>query len=508
MIVFALEICYIMQLYDQLNLPPLIIYMDEAGRWPLAWPVSVGSIIKHKSADYTIFGDSKKIKPLVRLELMVALKKFCDGHKLSYGYAQSSAHEIDQYGIIIAIQMASVRSIYDLLCRYYKNILYSQLSNSVRWDDHLFMIQIEQLLHKWCQSDGSKYYFIKTFITLTQKQFFWKWLIWDGNHSFWLDALLDCQVQTIVRGDAKNHLIWAASIVAKVLRDQYMTDAHMLYPKRSFDSHKWYGTLTHRVQIQKYIDQKKRLTPQHRHTYLSQFNTNITTSRSRKLYTHIVPKEINNSIQKPKLLLHICCAPDLSWPLHRLKHYFKLYLFRYNPNIHPKQEHEKRYEQFVKLYNLEWWDYEIVEDRYDPKEFFEAFVTHKKLINPNLVIADRNTVLKEAWSMEERSDRCNPCYLMRLQQASHQAYKLGIRYFTSTLLISPKKVANKLFQYGLQAQEKNNNTKFLRFDFAKKEGYKKASELTKQYDLYRQNYCWCGRTIPKPWEHKKWYAWW
>jgi predicted adenine nucleotide alpha hydrolase (AANH) superfamily ATPase len=78
---------------------------------------------------------------------------------------------------------------------------------------------------------------------------------------------------------------------------------------------------------------------------------------------------------------------------------------------------------------------------------------------------------------------------MRLQQASHQAHKLGIRYFTSTLLISPKKVANKLFQYGLQAQEKNNNTKFLRFDFAKKEGYKKASELTKQYDLYRQNYC-------------------
>ena len=56
---------------------------------------------------------------------------------------------------------------------------------------------------------------------------------------------------------------------------------------------------------------------------------------------------------KPKLLLHICCAPDLSRPLHWLKHYFKLYLFRYNPNIHPKPEHDKRYAEFVKLFGLE-----------------------------------------------------------------------------------------------------------------------------------------------------------
>lgn len=212
-------------------------------------------------------------------------------------------------------------------------------------------------------------------------------------------------------------------------------------------------------------------------------------------------------INKPKLLLHICCAPDLSWPLHWLKNYFKLYLFRYNPNIHPKPEHDKRYAEFIKLFELEWGDYEIVEDRYDPKEFFDAFVTYKELVHPDLNNADRSTVLKKSGEMLERSDRCNPCYLMRLEQAAKQAQKLGIVYFTSTLLISPKKLADKLFRYGLQSQEQVTGTKFLRFDFAKNNGYNKASELTKHYNLYRQNYCGCWRTIPKKGQEKVGYQW-
>jgi predicted adenine nucleotide alpha hydrolase (AANH) superfamily ATPase len=217
----------------------------------------------------------------------------------------------------------------------------------------------------------------------------------------------------------------------------------------------------------------------------------------------------NNNLtisEKPKLLLHICCAPDLSWPLRWLKDHFKLYLFRYNPNIHPKPEHDKRYAEFVRLFDLEGGDYELVEDRYEPKEFFDAFVKYKDIIHPDLVDADRNTVLKKSGEMLERSDRCNPCYLMRLDQAARQAQKLGITYFTSTLLISPKKLADKLFQYGLQSQEQVTGTKFLWFDFAKKEGYKKAGELTKEYNLYRQNYCGCGWTIPKPGEKRVGYS--
>ncbi len=92
-----------------------------------------------------------------------------------------------------------------------------------------------------------------------------------------------------------------------------------------------------------------------------------------------------NISDKPKLLLHICCAPDLSRPLHWLKNYFKLYLFWYNPNIHPKPEHDKRYAEFIRLFGLEWGDYEIVEDWYEPKEFFDAFIKHKDIILRNLL---------------------------------------------------------------------------------------------------------------------------
>ena len=154
------------------------------------------------------------------------------------------------------------------------------------------------------------------------------------------------------------------------------------------------------------------------------------------------------------------------------------------------------------MYQLAPGDYEIVQDWYDPKEFFDSFVTYRTLIKPELKDADRSQILKEAGAMEERSDRCNPCYLMRLEQGARQAQKLGIRYFSSTLLISPKKVASKLFQYGLQAQQQTTDTQFLWFDFAKNDGYHKASQLTKHYDLYRQNYCGCGWTIPKAGEKR------
>jgi epoxyqueuosine reductase len=121
------------------------------------------------------------------------------------------------------------------------------------------------------------------------------------------------------------------------------------------------------------------------------------------------------------LLLHICCAPDLTRPLHRLKEHFQLYLFRYNPNIHPRKEHDQRYGQFLKLVGLEKGDYEILEDRYDPKEFFDAMFEKKDIIHEEVKDADYKTVMKKAGDMEERSDRCNPCYLMRLEQAAKQA---------------------------------------------------------------------------------------
>lgn len=500
-----------MQLTDQIHMLPLVIYLDEAGRWPLAGPVWVWSIIKCQTTHISGgFQDSKQLNAQQREAMMQSLIQLQNEKTIVYWYGSASNKEIDNYGIISAIQMASVRSIAYLLQHYYLYVLHDQLITSVWWEDHLFVITIDHLIAQWLQSDWDFLHFIKIFTSQWQKQFQRKGLIRDGNHRFGLDTILWCPVQTIIGWDAKNVYISMASIVAKVSRDVFMTEIDHRYHQWWFATHKWYGTATHRALIDKYQEKKQNLTPLHRLTYIhSAYNhlSHQVPKHHRKFYRQSTHPHTAIHVEKPKLLLHICCAPDLSRPLRRLKDHFKLYLFWYNPNIHPKPQHDLRYEQFVKLYNLEWWDYEIVQDWYEPKEFFDSFVTYRSLIKPELVNADRNTILKEAGAMEEWSDRCNPCYLMRLEQWARQAQKLWIPYFSSTLLISPKKVASKLFQFGLQAQEQTTGTKFLRFDFAKHDGYHKASQITKEYDLYRQNYCGCGRTIPKPWDQRVWYKW-
>ena len=107
--------------------------------------------------------------------------------------------------------------------------------------------------------------------------------------------------------------------------------------------------------------------------YNSKYITEVGNGREKVLFEF-------GGLEKPKLLLHICCAPDLTYPLYWLKRYFKIYLFWYNPNIHPRREHDLRYEQYLKLFELETGDYEIVEDWYDPKEFFASFGKYRKLI--------------------------------------------------------------------------------------------------------------------------------
>lgn len=94
-------------------------------------------------------------------------------------------------------------------------------------------------------------------------------------------------------------------------------------------------------------------------------------------------------------------------------------------------------------------------------------IDQKTSIDPDLADATDKTVLKQAGEMAERSDRCNPCYSSRLLTAAKMAAQHNIPYFTSTLLISPKKTAEKLFLRGKDAQEQYPTTKFLRFDFAK-----------------------------------------
>lgn len=202
------------------------------------------------------------------------------------------------------------------------------------------------------------------------------------------------------------------------------------------------------------------------------------------------------NIEKPKLLLHICCAPDLVVPLLDLKDYFKLYLYWYNPNIQPYNEYKKRYKEYIKLLQLEKGDYEVIKDYYDPKEFYNKLYEYKHIASykDNKSYSE---LMKEFSQMEEKnSSRCDICYYTRLFEPANIAKKYGIEYFTTTLLISPKKSVEKLDNYW-KIVEKQTWIKYLSFDFRKNEWFKRATDYTKKNNIRRQNYCWCAWSLRK-----------
>lgn len=190
-------------------------------------------------------------------------------------------------------------------------------------------------------------------------------------------------------------------------------------------------------------------------------------------------KELDKLIEKnkregvtPSLLLHACCAPCSSYCLEYLSEYFKITVFYYNPNICPESEYayrvaeEKRLISSLAVKNK----IDFIEGKYEPSEFYEA--------------------VKGLENVREGGERCFSCYRLRLEETARLAGKLGFDYFTTTLTISPLKNAAKINEIGLSLSEKYG-VKHLPSDFKKKEGYKRSIELSKQFSLYRQDYCGC-----------------
>ena len=495
----------------------LRIHIDEAGRGPLAGPVFVGLTMSLCDFDKSLFQDSKQLSEKKRNIAYTALQDHeSQGHIIAAA-GRASNKDIDKKGIIPSLQKACHQWLFMLLRKYFIQYRQQALLDSVHGEDTIAETQLRYIFThaRWGREALRNILHIPNSITQFSA------LIIDGNHTFWLEKSLGTKVITVIKGDSKNPLISAASIIAKVERDAYMTKVSKKFPKYNFAQHKWYGTKVHRAAIAKHG-----MCALHRQTFCSNIVSfkkqrhceqnevaawqSHTRARIPKIISYI-NQHVNSNLllsikEKPKLLLHICCAPDLSRPLLWLKEHFKLYLFWYNPNIHPRAEHTKRYDSFIKLIWLEKGDYEIIEDRYDPKEFFAAMIEEREDIDPKLKHATTKAVLAQAGEMEERSSRCNPCYSMRLAGAAKNAAKHDIPYFTSTLLISPKKKMDKLMRWWLEGERRHPTTKFLWFDFAKNKGYEKATQLTKKHDLFRQNYCGCGWTIPKKGEVVKGYV--
>lgn len=191
----------------------------------------------------------------------------------------------------------------------------------------------------------------------------------------------------------------------------------------------------------------------------------------------------------PRLLLHSCCAPCSSYCLEYLSQYFLITVLYYNPNISPEEEFRKRAEEQRRLISAlpVKNPVSLVVDDYDPNEFFE--------------------IAKGLENVPEGGERCFACYRLRLGRAAEYAAAHGFDYFCTTLSISPLKNAAKINEIGeaLEA-ELNERTerqgfprvRFLPSDFKKKGGYLRSVELSREYGLYRQNYCGCVFSKPAP----------
>ena len=201
----------------------------------------------------------------------------------------------------------------------------------------------------------------------------------------------------------------------------------------------------------------------------------------RKIVVVVKPKmnydkemtKIIDTISEPKkLLLHSCCAPCSSACIERLTNFFDITILYYNPNIEPYEEYLKRKKEeirFIKEYpNIHKLD--IIDCDYDNDLF--------------LNIA---TGLEEE---PERGKRCLRCYNLRMEYTAKKAKELGYDYFATTLTLSPLKDSQVLNKIGY-ALSKKYDISYLPSDFKKQNGYKRSIELSKEYNLYRQNFCGC-----------------
>ena len=186
----------------------------------------------------------------------------------------------------------------------------------------------------------------------------------------------------------------------------------------------------------------------------------------------IILDNIKSTDKVPKLLLHACCGPCSSYCLELLTNYFDITILYYNPNIYPEKEYLRRLNELKEFLNKKSFKnkVELMESRYNPIEYYNS--------------------VKGLEQLGERSKRCYECYRLRMGECAKVASKNNYDFFTTTLSISPYKISNWINEIGISL-EKEYHVKYLYADFKKKNGYIRSIELSKEYNMYRQDYCGC-----------------
>lgn len=172
---------------------------------------------------------------------------------------------------------------------------------------------------------------------------------------------------------------------------------------------------------------------------------------------------------RPTLLLHSCCGPCSSYVLEYLTQYFDVFLSYYNPNIQPRAEYDLRLENQRRV--LERIPgVTLVECGYDGEAYDEAVIGLER--------------------EREGGARCTECFRLRLEYAAREAKRLGCNYCCTTLTVSPHKDAQRINALGREICAKYG-VEWLPGDFKKRNGYKRSIELSREFGLYRQDYCGC-----------------
>jgi len=200
---------------------------------------------------------------------------------------------------------------------------------------------------------------------------------------------------------------------------------------------------------------------------------------NRKNYVRLLDRIIEkHAPERPRLLLHSCCAPCSSSVLEQLCEHFDVTILWYNPNIYPLSEYEKR-----------------------------LAVMHELL--DKMGLSDKIGIIEEPWQSEdyfsrvegfenepEGGARCAVCFRLRMEKAAETAKRLGFDYFCTTLTLSRHKDAVLINNIG-EDIEAETGMLWLPSDFKKRDGENRSIEMCEQFELYRQLYCGCKFSLDR-----------
>ena len=177
----------------------------------------------------------------------------------------------------------------------------------------------------------------------------------------------------------------------------------------------------------------------------------------------------NQNTNSSKILLHACCAICSGYPIEYLQNMgYSVVVYFYNPNIYPLEEYQRRLEAEKQL--CEHFGVELIVGDYEPEKYYEY--------------------VQGLENEPEKGARCDKCFELRLDKTAQLAKELNIEKFTTSIVISPHKNFEKLSEIGNIVAQKYE-IEYLPINFRKQDGFLKTNKISKELNLYRQNYCGC-----------------